>query len=301
MCSSRLGPRCRKKLRAAAIRSITGHTIQQELGERNRNATYTYYSTARSFPVEPACRFQPQSVHLTRWLALRTVRVANESISSAALPNRLTRMKPSRKTPRRTSATERATQPLAGPAPSASTRAALDAQTRSSTADLLAATGETVEGELQQNRRLPILLRRAWYGLNQAFRRRIAHTGLTPDQFTVLRNLTEGDSRGMTQSKLTDLMSSDPNTIAALIDRMETAGHVERRPHERDRRSHRIRLRPKGRSRYRQLVAIAVGLQNDVLAVLPAQRRAAFLRELTCVADGCRTMAEDERRRPETG
>ena len=40
-------------------------------------------------------------------------------------------------------------------------------------------------------RRLPILLRHAWYGLNQAFRRRIAHLGITPDQFTVMRTLLE--------------------------------------------------------------------------------------------------------------
>ena len=35
-----------------------------------------------------------------------------------------------------------------------------------------------------ERRRLPLLLRRAWYGMNQAFRRRIAHLGVTPDQFT---------------------------------------------------------------------------------------------------------------------
>ena len=31
-----------------------------------------------------------------------------------------------------------------------------------------------------ERRRLPVLLRRAWYGLNQAFRQRIARMGLTP-------------------------------------------------------------------------------------------------------------------------
>ena len=30
-------------------------------------------------------------------------------------------------------------------------------------------------------KRLPVLLRRAWYGLNQAFRQRVAHLGITPD------------------------------------------------------------------------------------------------------------------------
>lgn len=171
----------------------------------------------------------------------------------------------------------------------------------SATVELLTVAGESPAGGDEPGRRLPILLRRAWYGLNQAFRRRIAHTGLTPDQFTVMRNLAEGDSQGLTQSQLTNLMSSDPNTMAALIERMETAGLVERRPHERDRRSHRIRLRPKGRSRYRQLVAIAVNLQEDVLAILPAAQRPEFLKELTRVADSCRAMARDERRRGETG
>ena len=39
-------------------------------------------------------------------------------------------------------------------------------------------------------RRLAPLLRRTWYSLNQTFRRRIAHAGLTPDQFSVLRWLS---------------------------------------------------------------------------------------------------------------
>ena len=68
-----------------------------------------------------------------------------------------------------------------------------------------------------ERRRLPILLRRAWYGLNQAFRRRIAHTGVTPDQFTVMRTILEGDPDGLLQSELTRRMASDPNTIASLV------------------------------------------------------------------------------------
>jgi DNA-binding MarR family transcriptional regulator len=178
-------------------------------------------------------------------------------------------------------------------------RKPLEAKDHPDATDLLAAEGGAVGGGDGGNRRLPILLRRAWYGLNQAFRRRIAHTGSTPDQFTVMRNLAEGDPRGLTQSQLTRLMSSDPNTMAALTERMEAAGLIERRPHERDRRSHRIRLRPKGRRRYGQLVAIAIELQKDVMETLPATRREMFLDELTLLADACRALAEGERRRPE--
>src|SRR5712672_1294631 len=97
-------------------------------------------------------------------------------------------------------------------------------------------------------RRLPILLRHAWYGLNQAFRRRIAHLGITPDQFTVMRTLLE--SAGITQSELTEQMSSDPNTVASLLERMEKSGLLERQAHEKDRRANCLRLKPLAKSKY---------------------------------------------------
>ncbi|HMO65248.1 MAG TPA: MarR family transcriptional regulator [Verrucomicrobiota bacterium] len=86
-------------------------------------------------------------------------------------------------------------------------------------------------------RRLPPLLRCAWYSLNRAFRRRIAHLGLTPDQFTALRTLLEGAETGLTQTALGRAMSSDPNTIASLVERMEAGGLIERRPDAADRRA----------------------------------------------------------------
>src|SRR5580700_2664941 len=88
-------------------------------------------------------------------------------------------------------------------------------------------------------RRLPILLRHAWYSLNQTFRRRLAHTGVTPDQFTALRTLSEHEPAGLTQSDLTRLIASDPNTIGALVERMERNGWIARAPHEKDRRANR--------------------------------------------------------------
>ena len=141
-------------------------------------------------------------------------------------------------------------------------------------------------------RRLPPLLRRAWYGLNQAFRRRIAHLDVTPDQFTVMRTLLEGDAKGLTQRELARLMSSDPNTVASLLERMERAGYVERNPHERDRRAHRIKLLPKGRKSYETARGIAVKLQSEVLSMLPEDSRESFLENLVHVADACRDAAE---------
>lgn len=146
-------------------------------------------------------------------------------------------------------------------------------------------------------RRLPPLLRRAWYGLNQAFRRRIAGTGATPDQFTALRCLTEADPKGITQCELTKLMSSDPNTIASLVERMEAAGWIERLPHEKDRRAYRIRVKPDGKQLYKQLRELAISLQASVLTVVPEREREAFLTQLAAVADACREAAEQAPKR----
>src|ERR1043166_2207734 len=144
-------------------------------------------------------------------------------------------------------------------------------------------------------RRLPILLRRAWYGLNQAFRRRIAHLGLTPDQFTALRTILEGDAQGVAQSALAHLMSSDANTMASWLERMERPALVERRPHEKDRRAYRIRVTPVGRKKYEQGRRIALQLQTKILSALPGGRREEFLGHLKKVADACGQAAEKNR------
>lgn len=141
-------------------------------------------------------------------------------------------------------------------------------------------------------KRLPVLLRRAWYGLNQAFRQRISHLGITPDQFSILRWLSEGEPAGLTQRTITDLMASDPNTITSTLTRMEGNGLIERQPHERDRRAHRVRLLPNGRSVFEQARKIAGELQSQVLAAVPDASRARFLETLEVVAAACAAAAD---------
>src|SRR6266540_2943706 len=126
-----------------------------------------------------------------------------------------------------------------------------------------------------ERRRLPPTLRRAWYRLNQAFRRRIAHLGLTPDQFTVMRTLLEHE--GISQRQLASLMSSDPNTVASLLERMERAALIQRQAHQQDRRANRLRLKAVGRAKYEAARKIAVALQSEVLDAVPAVRREQFL------------------------
>jgi len=145
-------------------------------------------------------------------------------------------------------------------------------------------------------RRLPALLRRAWYGLNQTFRRRIAYSGFTPDQYTMLRLLAEGPFEGMTQRELCTRMSSDPNTITSLLNRMQKAGVVERSTHERDGRAHRVCILPKGNRVFEELRVVAAQWQADVLTSLPEKRREQFLKDLERVAEACQAGLQARKR-----
>jgi len=136
-------------------------------------------------------------------------------------------------------------------------------------------------------RRLPVLLRHSWYALNQAFRRRIAHLALTPDQFTVLRNLAE--TPGLTQRELCIRMASDPNTVAALTARMEAEGWIERTVCRKDRRANRLRLLTPGRRKFTAANLVALALQEEVASGLNSKELNNLLENLFQVARACRT------------
>jgi DNA-binding MarR family transcriptional regulator len=92
-------------------------------------------------------------------------------------------------------------------------------------------------------------------------------------------------------------MTSDPNTVASLLPRMEEAGLVARKPHERDKRAHRIHLLETGRRKFEAARLVAVALQTEVLSVMPEAKREGFLAYLAMVADACKAAAERSSRR----
>ena len=136
-------------------------------------------------------------------------------------------------------------------------------------------------------RRLPPLLRRAWFSLNQGFRQRVAPLGITPDQFTILRWLVESEQEGLTQSDLTERMAIDPNTITATVRRMEGAGLLKRTPHETDRRAKRVTILPEGHRVFSEAQQLALELQKTVLSPLSRAEAALFLELLERVANSC--------------
>lgn len=143
-------------------------------------------------------------------------------------------------------------------------------------------------------RRFAILLRRAWQGLNQSFRLRIEHLGITPFHFTILRWLSESDPLGVSQRELVELMASDPNTVSATLARMEEYGWIFRIPHERDRRAFRVRLSMAGRAKFESARPIALTHQENVIAALPPDARERFLDDLETIADACAGLLMDK-------
>ncbi len=141
-------------------------------------------------------------------------------------------------------------------------------------------------------RRLPPLLRCCWYNLNQAFRRRIAHLGITPNHYTILRWLEE-NPEGLTQRQIADLMASDANTITAIITRMAEQELLSRRPHHQDGRAHLVTILEKGRALMNQAHPIAVGLQEEVMGSLPQNIREEFLDNLAVIAQACQNAQEE--------
>ena len=133
-------------------------------------------------------------------------------------------------------------------------------------------------------RRLPPLLRKAWYSMNQAFRRRLSGEGITPDQFTALRWLAEKEGKQITQKDLTDLMSSDPNTIASLVKRMEESKLLGREVSKKDRRANHLKLTKLGKAIHARARQLAIELQEEVLGDLSGRESDRFLQLLEKVA-----------------
>jgi DNA-binding MarR family transcriptional regulator len=110
----------------------------------------------------------------------------------------------------------------------------------------------------------------------------LSRHGMTADQFVLLALLCLED--GLTQNELAHRAASDPNTIRAMLVLMEDKGLVFRKPHENDRRAHKVILTPKGRGLYVKLDKVLRPLQDALLAPFEkpeAKRLVDYLRRIT--------------------
>jgi DNA-binding MarR family transcriptional regulator len=107
--------------------------------------------------------------------------------------------------------------------------------------------------------------------MRRDFERRSRGTGLTRAQWAVLAHLqrTEGSS----QAQLADILDIEPITLVRLVDRLEAAGWVVRRPDPDDRRIRRLFLTETAKPLMEQFQELAEATRAAALNGLSAAER----------------------------
>lgn len=122
---------------------------------------------------------------------------------------------------------------------------------------------------------ISFLLGKAAQQVTKRSREALAEFGVTPVQYAALRILWERD--GLSCAEMCARLLLDSATMTGIVDRLETAGLVERRPDpEGDRRINRVYLGVEGRARCAAMNAAMDGVNAEVDRHLG--RRAADLR-----------------------
>ena len=102
--------------------------------------------------------------------------------------------------------------------------------------------------------------------------------GLYRGQPPVLRALWEQD--GLTQTQLAERLHVTPATMTKMLQRMEKAGFVMRRPDKQDRRVSRVHLTPAGRAIRAQVQVVWRTMERETFAGLTEAQRASLRRSL---------------------
>lgn len=93
-------------------------------------------------------------------------------------------------------------------------------------------------------RRIAFLLAQLGADASAAFEEALTPLGITASEAGLLRMV--GRHPGISQKAASEQLGVGPSRVVAVLDRLERAGHVERRRSATDRRSHEVHLTPDG-------------------------------------------------------
>ena len=123
--------------------------------------------------------------------------------------------------------------------------------------------------------------------IRRDFDRRAASLGTTRAQWRVLARLSRRD--GQRQVELADGLDIEPITLCRMVDRLEEAGFVERRPDPADRRARRIFLTGEAAPVLEQLQAIGADFHDEILNGVTTDDLAAARRVLGRIRENLST------------
>ena len=125
------------------------------------------------------------------------------------------------------------------------------------------------------------LLAKAYQKAQGRFKKALEPFGLTTLQHLVLEGLWYGD--GQTASELAKLLVLDKATLSGVLDRLQEAGWIDKRPDDEDRRVSRLYTTPKADSAKNELIAVRIDTNEVLLDGFNLEERLLlkrFLREL---------------------
>lgn len=125
---------------------------------------------------------------------------------------------------------------------------------------------------------------RVYSRMQRALERVLDDAGLTLPQFDVLANL--GMSEGITQQELAERLLVSKGNVCGVLDRMESAGLVQRKPDPEDRRTNRLHLTRQGRSALRKAFPAHLGLIREWFGAISATEQQKLTQLLARIEDG---------------
>jgi len=125
----------------------------------------------------------------------------------------------------------------------------------------------------------------------QLMTRTLAAHGTHPGQATCLRLLAVHD--GITQRDLADALHLARPTVSKMLQAMQKAGVVERRPDDTDQRLTCVKLTAAGRALERDLRAVAADYVNETIGTLPEGDRRELARLLDDLASSISRATDD--------
>lgn len=137
-------------------------------------------------------------------------------------------------------------------------------------------------------------LRTAYLALHRETNACFAMDGVTADQFVLLSALADTDA--VTQQDLVRRLSSDPNTVRAMLLLLEARGLVARESHPADGRARCVTLTAKGRRAFKRLWARSEPLRARLLGAFRPDEVAALVEMLHRVASALDPAAGPGRR-----
>jgi DNA-binding MarR family transcriptional regulator len=139
-----------------------------------------------------------------------------------------------------------------------------------------------LEAHMTTGHDIAMALRAAYMTFHRQADAHLSRKGVTADQFVLLAALADGDA--VSQQNLVRRLSSDPNTVRAMLVLLEGRGFVVRQRDPTDRRLRSVALTAKGRRAFEKLRVASEPLRARLVATFRRDEVAALLAFLDRIA-----------------